>query len=403
MRLLLLALTALLFSAPVAAATPWSRTAALALLDYGRHADSHGLDPADYELGTLEAAVAGQDQAKLDLAATRSFALLARDLANGRVPAAQRRLSYYRGMGLKPETVPDLIERALASGGVAATLDALAPSSADYRMLRAALLGLPTNAPERTAVRVTLERWRWLPRDLGEHYLMVNIPEFVVREVDHGQVVATHRVIVGKRSTPTPQFGTTVTGIIFNPSWRVPQSIIAESVGALVRNRPAVARQRGYAWTTEGGRLQVTQAPGPTNSLGQMKLDMPNPLSIYLHDTPSKALFEREVRTFSHGCIRTDKPYDLAARLLAGTDWTPTRIASQVESRETVTVPLPRPLPVYIVYLTARAESAGKLLTFDDPYKLDASLAAALGPDPQPQARREARTESECALAQAAG
>jgi murein L,D-transpeptidase YcbB/YkuD len=399
MRLLLIALTALLFAAPAQAATPWSRGAGLALLDYGQHVDTQGLDPGDYELDKLKAAVGGSDQAALDMAATRSFALLARDLANGRVPAAQRRLSYFRGMGLQPEAVPDLIEAALAPGGsVAATLDRLAPSNPEYRMLRSALISLPpSKTTERTAVRVNLERWRWLPRDLGEHYLIVNIPEFVVREVDRGQVVATHRVIVGKKSTPTPQFATRVNGVIFNPPWRVPQSIIAESVGALVRKRPAEATKRGYVWTSEEGRLQVTQQPGPTNSLGQVKLDMPNPLAIYLHDTPAKALFDQKVRTYSHGCIRTDKVQDLAARLLAGTDWTAERIASTIEGRETVTAALPRPLPVYIVYLTARAESDGNLALFDDPYRLDAVIAGRLGAEAK--AARETLASSECAAA----
>jgi murein L,D-transpeptidase YcbB/YkuD len=245
-------------------------------------------------------------------------------------------------------------------------------------MLRAALVSQPASAQaEKARIRANLDRWRWLPRDLGERYIMVNIPEYSARLVDHGRVLATHRVIVGKRATPTPQFTTSVTGVILNPSWHVPQSIIAESVGALVRNRPAVARARGYTWTRAGGALQVTQQPGPTNSLGQVKLDMPNPLAIFMHDTPAKALFDQKVRAYSHGCVRTDKPLDLAAKLLSGTEWTPERIAQTIAGRETITARLPRPIPVYIVYMTARVDADGTLQLFDDPYRLDAALAPA--------------------------
>ncbi len=398
LRACLLGLALALTAMPAQAETPWTRTAALALLDYGRHVDTHGLDPADYGLDALRAALDAQDQAALDNAATRSFALIARDLANGRVPAEQRRLSHFGGMGLKPETVPAMIDQAIAGGNVAQILDRLAPTSADYRMLRAALLSLPAGAAtERAAARVNLERWRWLPRDLGAHYLIVNIPEYVVREVERGAVVAEHRVIVGKAATPTPQFAGTVRGIILNPPWRVPQSIIAESVGALVRNRPAEARRRGYTWTSEGGRLSVTQQPGPTNSLGQMKLDMPNPLAIYLHDTPAKQLFDQETRTYSHGCVRTDRPFELAARLLKETDWTPERIDQAVARRETVSIALPRPIPVYLVYLTTRADGSGRLSLFPDPYRLDGPLAGRLGAAAAP--RQERLAYSECAAA----
>lgn len=380
MRAFFLALLIAVVATPLQAA-PWARPVANALLDYGQRIQTHGLDPADYELERLRIALAGQDQAALDAAATRSFALLARDLANGHTPAAQRRLSYFRGMGLTPEATAALMDRALLAGDVTGALDRLAPTSADYRMLRAALVSQPATGAEaeKARIRANLERWRWLPRDLGGRYLMVNIPEYVVRLIDNGQVIATHRVVVGKRKTPTPQFQTSASGIILNPTWTVPQSIIAESVGSLVRNRPGVARARGYSWSGSGGSLQVVQQPGPTNALGQMKIDMPNPLSIFLHDTPSKTLFGQPARAFSHGCVRTDKPFDLAAKLLAGTEWTPERIAQIIEGRETVTAKLPRPVPVYVVYMTVRAEPGGALRSFEDLYGLDAGLSQALG------------------------
>jgi len=123
----------------------------------------------------------------------------------------------------------------------------------------------------------------------------------------------------------------------------------------------------------------VVQQPGPGNALGQMKIDMPNPLAIFLHDTPSKALFEREERTFSHGCVRTDQPFDLAVKMLAGTEWTRARIDETVAAGKTVTAQLPAPIPVYVVYLTARADANGRLNRFDDVYGLDGAIAGALG------------------------
>ncbi|MCW2392463.1 murein L,D-transpeptidase YcbB/YkuD [Sphingobium sp. B1D7B] len=377
---ILLALLCFLIAMPAQASTPWSRPAATTLLDYGRKIDSHGLDPRDYELDRLRGALEGGDQRGLDIAATRSFALMARDLANGRVPVDQRRLSYFRTPNLSPDAVLALIDRALSNGDVAAELDRLAPAHPDYRRLRAALLSLPADAAaDRARLRANLERWRWLPRNMGSRYLIVNVPEYVAQLVDRGAVLATHRVIVGKLGTPTPQFTTTATGVILNPTWTVPQSIVRESVGALIRTRPATARARGYSWTQQGSGLQVVQQPGPSNALGQMKIDMPNPLAIFLHDTPSKSLFEKEERTFSHGCVRTEQPFDLAVAMLAGTEWTRAQINAAVAAGTTVTAKLSAPIPVYIVYMTARADAKGRLNRFDDVYGLDGDIAAALG------------------------
>lgn len=359
----------------------WSPLTAARLLAFGATLGRHGLDPADYPLDDVRDAVASGDPVRIDRAATVGFALIARDLANGRVRPPARQLAYYDAATLSPGAVLMLMDRALASGDVGGTLDRLAPRAAGYRALQAALAALSAEgaARERRAIRASLERWRWLPRDLGERYILVNIPEYSARLVDEGQVASMHRVIVGKRATPTLQFSTAVQAVVINPPWSVPQSIIAESVGALVLTRPDAARERGYVWSTApGGSLRVTQRPGPGNALGQIKLDMPNPHSIYLHDTPNKALFDRESRTFSHGCIRTDRPQVLAAALLAGTGWTEARIAGLTAGTETIRVPLMRRVPVHIAYFTAYADAGGQVRYADDPYALDPTLLAAM-------------------------
>ncbi|QHL90459.1 L,D-transpeptidase family protein [Sphingomonas changnyeongensis] len=220
-----------------------------------------------------------------------------------------------------------------------------------------------------------MERWRWLPRDLGARHLLVNVPGFTLDLVEGGRVTARHRVIVGRTQTPTPQFGAEVTGVILNPWWDVPASIVAESVGALIRRNPDGARARGYVWQSDAaGHLRVRQAPGPANSLGLMKLVMPNPFSIFVHDTPAKPLFARPVRALSHGCIRTENPLDLAAML---TGLNRDEIDARIAPGETARLPAP-PLPIYIVYLTATAEDGTGIRLLPDIYRRDELVAAQL-------------------------
>src|SRR5690606_6352977 len=141
-----------------------------------------------------------------------------------------------------------------------------------------------------------------------------------------------------------------------------PQSIVAESVGKLVRSSPDVARARGYTWSVDkAGKLQVTQRPGPQNALGQMKLDMPNPYSVFVHDTSNKDLFNEDRRTFSHGCVRAENPLDLAATLLAGAGWTRAAIDQALDARQTKRVPLDEPVPIYMVYMTAAVGADGSV------------------------------------------
>ena len=183
--------------------------------------------------------------------------------------------------------------------------------------------------------------------------------------------VSTWKVIVGKASTPTPVFDTAITGVTFNPWWNVPASIVRESVGALVRRNPSVARARGYVWSD--GRIR--QKPGPGNALGQMKLVMPNRFSVYMHDTPNKSLFEEEVRAFSHGCIRTGDAMGYAATLLEGIK-TREEVDAIVASQKTTTVDLARPMPVYIAYFTVATDSTGELKIQPDLYQRDARMSS---------------------------
>lgn len=377
-------LWAVTFSATVAFAQEpaprhWDQQTAATLLAFIERIDRHGLDPADYGPAELEQVLTSGDATRLERQATDSFARVATDLAIGHVKPGRRGRFFIASDTIEPARMARLIDTAIAIGSVAHILEALAPQNREYSALRASLAKLaPGQDEERSKIEVSLERWRWLPRDLGDRHLLVNIPEYRLRLIDEDRETASHRVIVGKPQTPTPQFSAQVTAVILNPSWHVPQSIIAESVGSLVRARPQVARARGYVWSYSGGGLRVTQQPGPQNALGQMKLEMANPLSVYIHDTPSKDLFDREVRAFSHGCIRTQLPFDLAEVLLQDAGWSRSQIDDGVAARQTKRLPLASPIPVYVVYMTAVAGPDGTVRFLDDPYRLDAAIAAQL-------------------------
>lgn len=358
----------------------WNRQAASALFAYIEHIDRHGLDTGDYAPAQLLQAIESGDPQALETRATHSFGLVALDLATGHIRPGSRGRNYIVSDTLAPAEVARLIDVAIASGNPASVLERLAPDNPQYASLRDALAALPDGSDkERRQIEVNLERWRWLPHALGGRYLMINIPEYTLRLMTNGIEAESHRVIVGKPRTPTPQFSANVQAVILNPSWHVPQSIIAESVGRLVRSSPGTARARGYTWARDGaGRLQVTQVPGPNNALGQIKLDMPNPLSVYVHDTPTKDLFERADRTFSHGCIRTQNPFDLAETLLVDAGWSRAMIDEAVAARRTRRVPLASPVRIHVVYLTAVAGADGAVEYLGDPYSLDATIAARL-------------------------
>jgi L,D-transpeptidase YcbB len=247
--------------------------------------------------------------------------------------------------------------------------NSLRPRHPEYEVLRQALLA-ESNSEHRTTLIRNLERWRWMPLDMGKSYLLVNAPGFEVGLWENGHKVETWRVIVGKPKTPTPVFSAIVSGVTLNPWWDVPQSIVTESVGRLARTNPAEARRRGFVWADGSYR----QRPGPTNSLGAMKLIMPNPYNVYLHDTPNKTLFEKPVRAFSHGCIRVGNALGLAARLLGQP------VEPIVAKGKTMSLPIANPLPVYITYFTADMSAEGTVEYHADIYGRDPKMGDSRNP-----------------------
>lgn len=366
-----------------AQAIQWSKSDAEALLSLVEGIREEGLDPADYDPAQLRSALASGNGASLDSTATAIFLHLASDLGEGHVRQRDRIGWHLRGPSIGGETKQALLVGALANHQVKQTLLALLPRHREYARLKAALATTPPR--DKAAVqrlRANLERWRWMPRDLGRRFILVNVPAFELTLVEDGREVARHKIIVGKPATPTPQFRALVQAVQLNPSWYVPPSIVAESIGKLVRTRPQVARARGYIVSKTG----IRQRPGPDNALGAIKLVMPNPFTVYLHDTPTKQLFDEEIRAFSHGCIRTQHALDLARTLLADPRWDKAAIDRIVASRSTTDIPLNQPLPIYIGYFTAASDADGEMSSFPDIYGRDGPVVAALvdrePPDP---------------------
>ena len=247
-------------------------------------------------------------------------------------------------------------------------------------------------------IAVNLERWRWLPRDLGRHYVTVNAADAVLRVVEDGRTVLTSRVVVGDLRHPTPVVQARLDAVILNPPWTVPVSIAVEEIlprlredrRYLAENDIVVLERRetdpfGLAidWSavpSEGFPFRLQQQPGPDNPLGRIKFDIPNRFDVYLHDTPTRSLFARPVRTASHGCIRVERARDLALHVLADETggWTSRRLAEAIAAGDSQRIALARSLPVYILYWTAFASPDGLVQFRDDVYGRDRSLTAML-------------------------
>ncbi|WP_324827754.1 L,D-transpeptidase family protein [Qipengyuania zhejiangensis] len=317
----------------------------------------------------LDRALAGGDAEKISAEARKIALRLAKMHLKGRASSAER-----QGWNIRDTDDEDSLGRMLdgaLSGGALDTFFAMQrPAHADYSALRAAY-GREADEQRRGVIARNMERWRWLPRSLGDDYVLVNAARFEAYLWRGGVQAGTWRVIVGKTSTPTPVFDTRIEGVILNPWWEIPASIVRESVGALVRRNPSLARSRGYVWS--GGRYR--QRPGPNNALGQMKLVMPNPFSVFMHDTPNKTLFEEDVRAFSHGCIRTGEALDYAATLLEGVR-TREEVERIVASAETTRIDLAKPLPLYVAYFTAVDDGKGGIAILDDIYGRDRRIKA---------------------------
>jgi murein L,D-transpeptidase YcbB/YkuD len=225
-----------------------------------------------------------------------------------------------------------------------------------------------------------MERWRWLPADLGEEHIIVNVPEYMMRKVEGGAVVHSSRVVVGKAERPTPIFSEMMDHLVLNPSWTIPPTILRKDILPKLASDPGYAERLGYQVIRRGNNITVRQPPGPSNALGNVKFMFPNNHAVYLHDTPSRNLFASARRAYSSGCVRVERPLKLAELVLSGTDggWSERRLQNLVGSGER-TIRLARKLPIHIVYMTHVVDENGALRTFEDIYGFHRRTRDALG------------------------
>jgi murein L,D-transpeptidase YcbB/YkuD len=372
------------------------------LIQQLKYSERHGLDPAKYEVAEFEQ---WRSQAQTKMSGTR--------FPVERVPGmdAQLTWAYLRyaadllGWDENPKAIyvnwiaapkkEDLAARlaaAVTKGQVRDSLETLAPTHQQYKGLQAAL-ALEKERPTGHAdqIRMNMQRWRWAPHDLGDRYVLVNVPAYQMQVMEGDTPVVAMRVIVGKPDAPTPLFSDKMTYVVFSPYWNIPSSILRTEAlphlekdpAWLERNHMEVVGTTGEVldasavdWSDEDAvkAVRIRQAPGPENALGLVKFIFPNNFNVYLHDTPTDKLFFRDRRALSHGCIRVENPVALAHYVMSDRpEWTADRIAAAMHAQEEQTVKLKAPIPVHIGYWTAWVGPDGKTVTYtDDPYGIDA-------------------------------
>jgi murein L,D-transpeptidase YcbB/YkuD len=298
-----------------------------------------------------------------------------------------------------------------ASAAPNAYLRSLHPKQEQFKRLRQALLEAraksaargrkPENERDIRRLIINMERWRWMPAEVGSYYVWNNVPEFVARVVKNGKTIYVEKIIVGQLKYPTQIFSSEMRSIVFHPEWVVPETIIKEDLQPSLQQggffggpSTAILEEHNLKVSYEGRPVDAnsidwmkaniwqytfTQAPGSDNVLGAVKFNFPNKHAIYMHDTVQPELFAETVRALSHGCIRVHEPDRLAALLLAeDKGWSAQQVKSLLAKDTSSVVPLKRPLPVYLTYFTTIVDEEGMAQNFADIYGLDRKMDAAL-------------------------
>ena len=368
---------------------------------------AEGLDPVDYATPDFT------EPAKLaadELALTHSVITFARHASMGRV--AFTRVSGAVYYDQKAPNPADVLGKLTESTDVRATLDAFNPQAPAYKALKARLADVrngktdtkaaasePTKTPAKDGkpnkgqhdakvpeenpkaastetIIANMERWRWMPHDLGATYVMVNIPDYTLKLVKDGKTVWSTKIVVGKPGDhATPLLTETMKYITVNPTWNVPPSIIRnEYLPALARDPGALTRIGLQVSHNKDGSIRIFQPPGERNALGRIRFNFPNRFLVYQHDTPDKKLFALASRAYSHGCMRVQNPDEYAEMLLGVSQpeekYTAARIKAMYGTSER-TINFKHPIPVYITYQTAFIDEADKAQARADIYGLD--------------------------------
>ena len=385
-----------------------------ALVNAVLRAGDHGLDPELFHGALLRGAAALSPNDR-DLLLSDAFLTYADALARGALPLEQRMDD--EDLTPEPVSVAAALDNAIGSADPATAIGALAPNSPDYVALRQALQSYraaaqdgiataidaasdnPRNRQRAAAnrsgdngnearlrqIEVNLERLRWMPRHLPADRVWVNLPNAQLVLYRNDQPVFSTRVVIGQLDWQTPELQTDITSLLFNPPWNVPPSIASLEILPKLSQSPDYMARHHMVFRHNGA---IQQLPGAGTALGQLKFEMPNRFDVYLHDTPLKALFSRDNRRQSHGCVRVQNPRELAALLLQQ----PVEVIDKgIALGTTNRRMLPEPIPVFLVYLTAFPGPNGTIEFRPDIYQRNDEIWQHLHPARQaPVAQGEA-------------
>ncbi|MCB1461662.1 MAG: L,D-transpeptidase family protein [Nitratireductor sp.] len=361
------------------------------LVDVLSKAGADGLDTRDY-LGGLKGdvnAMRGDDLAAAELYLSEAAIRFSRDLFAGRTtPSISEPDIVIARKQLDTVALLDSFDK----NGVEKVMARLRPAHEQYTRLRQ-LLAKTSNEAQHRKIVVNMERWRWLPRDLGERHVLVNAAAFLMYTYDKGRMIDRRRVIVGQEYHRTPMFSSAISYAEFNPTWTVSRNIAGNEILPKLRKNPNYLSSIGYEvhtsweedspmmnpasidWSTVPAKnfpYRIVQPAGPENVLGVVKFLFPNKFNVYLHDTSSRQLFDKADRALSHGCIRIENPLEFAD-LLYGFDRSlaPGDIRGLVASKKTVQAKFRKPVPVHLGYFTLWVGDDGRVSNFDDIYGRD--------------------------------
>jgi L,D-transpeptidase YcbB len=289
----------------------------------------------------------------------------------------------------KDADVKKALEDAIEHDSIPQLSDQLPPKHVEYARLKQALQSASPEVVKQ--IELNMDRWRKQPDDLGERYIMVNVPSFELEVHDGKQVPLRMRVVVGSNENRTPLFSSAMKYVVFSPYWNIPESIMTKETLPKIMKDPNYAMRENLEVVRVSGKrvevidpedidwknvgesdIQLRQKPGDGNSLGLVKFIFPNPYNVYLHDTPADNLFAKLTRDFSHGCVRVEKPQELAEYVLRDQpEWTSDRIQKAMHAGAEKHVVLKEPIPVHIVYFTAWVDDGGMLHLEKDVYGYD--------------------------------
>jgi murein L,D-transpeptidase YcbB/YkuD len=355
-------------------------------------ADDQGLAPELFHADLLRSWTKASALDR-ELLLSNAFLSYADALARGIVPIERRPDDEV--LTPEPIDVAPVLDAAIDSPDPAAAIEALAPTTPTYRLLRQALhdvrAGLPVGGKAATSrvretIEVNLERERWLPRRLPADRVWVNVADQRLTMYRDDRPVFSTRVIVGQaeRRHQSPEFEASIEGVWFNPPWTIPDEIATNEILPQARQDPTYLAKHGMVMLPNGGLQQIA---GANSGLANLLFDMRNRFDVYLHDTPSRDFFRRDDRRISHGCIRVEDPRKLAALLMQQ----PVEAIDQaIAPGTTVRRDLPKPVPVFVAYQTAFADGDGKLQFRADIYDRDGEIRQSLHPNRRTVADRTA-------------